>query len=62
MAKKQDPIHINPAHRGEFTKKAKAHGETVPEYANEVTAPGSKADAATKKQGQFARNARGFKH
>jgi hypothetical protein len=62
MEKKADPIHINPAHKGEFTRKAKAHGETVAQYADEVTAPGSKADASTKKQGQFAKNARGFKH
>ena len=28
-------IHINPAHRGLFTKKADAAGKSVQEYANE---------------------------
>jgi hypothetical protein len=55
-------IHINPAHKGEFTAKAKAHGESVQEYANEVLKPGSKASGATKKQANFARNAKKFKH
>jgi hypothetical protein len=55
-------IHINPAHKGEFTRKAKAHGESVQEYAAEVLKPGSKASAATKKQANFARNAKKFKH
>lgn len=55
-------IHINPAHKGEFTRKAKARGEGVQEYANEVLKPGSKASEATKKQANFARNAKKFKH
>ncbi len=56
------PININPAHKGEFTRKAKAHGESVQEYASDVLKPGSKASRATKKQANFARNAKKFKH
>ncbi len=55
-------IHINPAHKGEFTAKAKAAGMGVQEYANKVLARGSKASAETKKQANFARNAKKFKH
>jgi len=55
-------IHINPGHKGEFTRKAKAHGESVQEYANEVLKPGRKASAATEKLANFARNAKKFKH
>jgi hypothetical protein len=50
-------IHINPAHKGEFTAKAKAAGKGVQEEAAAVLKPGSKANAKTKKQANFARNA-----
>lgn len=50
-------IHINPAHKGEFTAKAKAAGKSVQEEAATVLKPGSKASAKTKKQANFARNA-----
>ena len=50
-------IHINPAHEGEFTAKAKAAGKSVQEEAAAVLKPGSKASAKTKKQANFARNA-----
>lgn len=62
MAKKKSPIKINPAHKGEFTAKAKKHGESVQEYADQVLKPGSKASPATKKQANFARNAKSFDH
>jgi hypothetical protein len=55
-------IHINPAHKGEFTRKAQAHGESVQEYAADVLKPGSKASPETKKQGNFVRNAAHFIH
>lgn len=55
-------IHINPAHKGEFTAKAKAAGMGVQEYARKVTAKRSKASAETKKQAVFAKNAKKFKH
>ena len=55
-------IHINPAHKGEFTAKAKAAGMSVQAYAAKVLKPGSGASASTKKQANFARNARKFKH
>jgi len=54
-------IHINPANKGKFTAKAKAHGESVQEYARDVLKPGSKASAKTKKQANFARNASKWK-
>ena len=60
--KKGSGISINPAHRGDFTRKAKAAGMSVQAYAAQVLKPGSKASAATKRQANFARNARKFKH
>lgn len=56
--KAKGKIKIKKSHKGLFTKKAKAAGESVPGYAQEVLAPGSKAGAVTKKQAQFAANAR----
>jgi len=50
-------IHIKPSHKGRFTAKAKAHGESVQGYAAKVLADPS-ASPATKKQANFARNAR----
>ena len=58
---RKDPIHINPAHKGEFTAKAKAAGKSVQEEAAAVLKPGSKASAATKKQPNFASNAAKWK-
>lgn len=55
-------IHINPANKGKFTAKAKAMGMSVEAYASRALKPGSKASAATKKQANFARNARKWKH
>lgn len=43
---------------GAFTAKAKAAGMSVSAYATKVLKPGSKASALTKKQANFARNAR----
>jgi hypothetical protein len=56
-SKKKDPIHINPAHKGEFTAKAKTAGKSVQGEAAAVLKPGSKASAKTKKQANFVRNA-----
>jgi hypothetical protein len=55
-------IHIKPANRGKYTARAKAHGRSVQEQARADLAPGSKASAAVRKQANFARNAKGFKH
>lgn len=57
----QKPIKIKPSHVGLFTEKARKAGMSVAQYAAHVTAPGSGANAATKKQGQFAKNAAGWK-
>lgn len=53
----QSKIKINPAHKGQFTAKAKAAGMSVPQYAAYILKKGSKASTATKKQANFARNA-----
>ena len=55
-------IHIKPANKGKFTAKAKAAGMGVQQYASKVLAKGSKASGATKKQANFARNAKGWNH
>lgn len=55
-------IHIKPENRGKFTKKAKAAGKTVQQMAADALKPGSKASAETKKQANFARNAKKWKH
>lgn len=62
MAAKKNGIHIKPSHRGLFTKKAKAAGMTVTEFAEKSLRKGSKASAATRKQANFARNERKWKH
>lgn len=55
-------IKIKPQNKGKFTAKAKAKGEGVQQYANQVVKPGSKASPATKKQANFAKNAAKFSH
>jgi len=58
MARKKSGINIKPSRKGAFTAKAKKAGMSVPAYAAKVLRPGSKASALTKKQANFARNAR----
>lgn len=53
-------IKINPKHKGEFTAKAKAAGMGVQPFAAKVMAD-PHASPATKKQANFARNAKKFK-
>jgi len=53
---------IKPENKGKFTKKAKEHGESVSKYAKEVLQEGSKASATTKKEANFARNAKKWNH
>lgn len=50
-------IHIKKSHKGLFTKKAKAAGMGVQEYANKVLANKSAHSPETVKQANFARNA-----
>lgn len=50
-------IHIKKSHKGLFTKKAKAAGMGVQEYANKVLANKSAHSSETVKQANFARNA-----
>jgi hypothetical protein len=49
-------------HPGAFTKKAKAHGMSVGQYASKVTKPGSTASTQTKRQANLAKTLRGFHH
>lgn len=55
-------IKIKKSHRGLLTAKAKAAGMSVAAFSNKVLVPGSKASGATKKQANFARNARSWNH
>jgi hypothetical protein len=55
-------IKINPKNKGKFTAKAKANGMSVQEYAGKVLSPKSKASGALKKEANFARNAKKWKH
>lgn len=52
------PIEIKKSREGLFTAKAKRAGMSVQAYAKKVLAPGSRASAETKKQANFARNAK----
>jgi hypothetical protein len=54
-------INIKPSHRGLFTAKAQAAGMSVQQFASKVLSDPS-ADPATKKQANFARNAKSFHH
>jgi hypothetical protein len=54
-------IKIKKANRGKFTRKAKKAGMSTGAFAKKVLKKGSKASAATKKQANFARNARKWK-
>lgn len=49
-------------HPGAFTKKAKAAGESVAEFAAQVTKPGSKASTQTKRQANLAQTLRKMHH
>ena len=54
-AGKRKPIKIRKSKRGEFTRKAKAAGMGVAEFARHVTRKGSRYSAETKKQAAFAK-------
>jgi len=54
-------IKINPANKGKFTAKANAAGKSVQGFASEVmSAPKGKFSASTRKQANFAKNAKKF--
>jgi len=54
-------IHIKASHKGRLTRKATAAGQSPIEYAKKMAHnPG--ASEATRKQAQFAINARKWKH
>ncbi|MCK9557040.1 MAG: hypothetical protein M0R50_03235 [Candidatus Cloacimonetes bacterium] len=63
FSEKRSPIEIKPENEGKFTKKAKAAGSSVQAYANKVlNAPEGEYPPATRKQANFAKNAKHFKH
>lgn len=51
-------IHINPAHKGDFTAKAKRHGMGVQQFASYVLSHKDKFPSSTVKQAVFAKNSR----
>jgi len=55
-------IRIDPANKGVFTAKAKRAGMGVQAFAKKVlAAPAGKYSPATRRQANFARNAKGWK-
>jgi hypothetical protein len=54
-------IHIKPENKGKFTKYAKSQGESVQQAASSVLG-NPKASGKLKKEANFARNARKWKH
>ena len=57
-----NPIHLNPAHKGDFTAFAKRMGMTVQQCAAYVLNHKDKFSPERVKQANFARNARLFNH
>jgi coproporphyrinogen III oxidase-like Fe-S oxidoreductase len=58
---KKQKIHIRPSREGVFTAKAKRAGLGVQSFARKVlAAPAGRYSASTRKQANFARNARRF--
>ena len=55
---KKNKIHIRKSREGLFSAKAKRAGMGVQAYARKVLAKGSRASAATRRQANFARNAK----
>ena len=54
-------IHIKPSHKGKFTAYAKSKGKSVQGAAAAVL-KSKEASPALKKEANFARNAKQFKH
>ena len=55
---KKNKIRIRKSREGLFSAKAKRAGMGVQAYARKVLAKGSRASAATRRQANFARNAK----
>lgn len=55
-------IKLNPAHKGMFTRTAKAHGMSVQRYADYLhNHPNAAATPLTRRQANFVRVSRNFK-
>lgn len=59
---KRSKIMIKPSRRGLFTAKAKRAGMSVQAYARKVLKKGSRATAATRRQANFAIQAKRWSH
>lgn len=59
---KKSAIKIKPENEGKFTAKAHKAGKSVSAFAAQVLKKGSTASPATKKQANFARNAKTWSH
>jgi hypothetical protein len=63
FSEKRSPIEIKPENEGKFTKKAKSAGSGVQPFAKKVlNAPEGEYSPETRKQANFAKNAKKFKH
>lgn len=60
-ARKKSGIHINPEHKGLFTKKAQEAHQGVQEFASHVLANKEDYPLSTERQAQFAKNAKSWK-
>lgn len=55
-------IHINPAHKGDFTALAKRHGMSVQAFAAHVLSHPRDFSGHVRKMANFAKNATKFHH
>lgn len=61
MKGKKPDIKINPANKGKYTARAKAHGNTVEQQTQKDLKSGSSASASVRKEAVFAKNAKKWK-
>ncbi len=61
MQRKKGPIHLNPANKGKFTRKAQAAGMTDTQFAQKSLLSGSGASLQTRREAQFDINQKQFK-
>lgn len=59
---RKNPIHINPKNKGKFTAKAISAGMSIDGFAHKTLLSGGKASLKTRREAQFALNAKKFNH
>ena len=57
----KNPININPAHKGQFARRAQGNGRTVQQEA-EAELENPRTSQHNRAQAQFAKNAANFNH